>query len=174
MKLYPWRTKLPELLQLWHLLGEKTMAPALEWCTFHILVVTRGGWFSEIIVMRPTGCPEEEASAELYTSIQGQGGAQQGDLHHHHHTPLFFRRPRESLWNMGLPPRPRMPWPLCPSSGVGISRIPAHDKHGLNLRSGRENGSTKARKQNGKWSSTVSQQTHFHLLRFSGRSGDGD
>lgn len=28
--------------------------------------------------MRPTGCPEEEVSAELYASIQGQGGALQG------------------------------------------------------------------------------------------------
>lgn len=32
--------------------------------------------------MRPTGCPEEEVSAELYASIQGQGGAQQGGSHH--------------------------------------------------------------------------------------------
>lgn len=32
--------------------------------------------------MRPTGCPEEEVSTELYASIQGQGGARQGGLHH--------------------------------------------------------------------------------------------
>lgn len=32
--------------------------------------------------MRPTGCPEEEVSAELYASIQGQGGARQGGSHH--------------------------------------------------------------------------------------------
>lgn len=41
----------------------------------------KGGQSSGIIVMRPTGCPEEEVSAELYASIQGQGGARQGSLH---------------------------------------------------------------------------------------------
>lgn len=42
----------------------------------------KGGQSSGIIVVRPTGCPEEEVSAELYASIQGQGGAQQGGSHH--------------------------------------------------------------------------------------------
>lgn len=41
----------------------------------------QGGQSSGIIVMRPTGCPEEEVSAELYSRIQGQGGARQGGLH---------------------------------------------------------------------------------------------
>lgn len=41
----------------------------------------QGGQSPGIIVMRPTGCPEEEVSAELYASIQGQGGALQGDSH---------------------------------------------------------------------------------------------
>lgn len=36
---------------------------------------------SGIIVMRPTGCPEEEIGAELYASIQGQRGARQGSSH---------------------------------------------------------------------------------------------
>lgn len=40
----------------------------------------QGGQTSGIIVLRPTGCPEEEVSAELYASIQGQGGAWQGGL----------------------------------------------------------------------------------------------
>lgn len=40
------------------------------------------GQSSGIIVMRPTGCPEEEVRAELYASIQGQRGARQGGLHH--------------------------------------------------------------------------------------------
>lgn len=47
-----------------------------------ILQLQQGGQSSGIIVMRPTGCPEEEVSTELYSSIQGQGGALQGDSHH--------------------------------------------------------------------------------------------
>lgn len=41
----------------------------------------QGGQSSGIIVMRPTGCPEEEVSAESYVSIQGRGGARQGSSH---------------------------------------------------------------------------------------------
>lgn len=40
--------------------------------------MTGGGQSSGIIVMRPTGCPEEEVSAEFYVSIQGRGGARRG------------------------------------------------------------------------------------------------
>lgn len=72
-----------------------------------------GGQSPGIIVMRPTGCPEEEVSAELYTSIQGQGGARQGSLHHCFSS---FLVSLESPWNVGLTPQPRMPWPFCCSS----------------------------------------------------------
>lgn len=33
--------------------------------------------------MRPTGCPEEEVGAELYSSIKGQGGGLQRHSHHY-------------------------------------------------------------------------------------------
>ena len=64
----------------------------------------RGGQSSGIIVMRSTGCPEEEVRAELYASIQGQGGARQGGSHRC--VSSLSLSPRRVSLERGVPPPP--------------------------------------------------------------------
>lgn len=127
------------------------------------------GGSSGIIVMRPTGCPEEEVSAELYASIQGQGGARQGGLHHCVSSLLVSSR-LPGTW--GCLPSPGCHDPSVLRHRLGIYNYPAttdmdwicsHEEkmEAQKLESSLETGTIKSFFFTSNW---------FTLVRFSGRS----